>query len=135
MPSVTTTGWKRLVFVLLGLFFVGMAYVGAVLPGIPTTPFVLLASYCFSRSSPRLQRWLLRTPYFGHILRDWEEHRGLRRSIKITATCIIIVVVSSSILFASLPIGVKWMIGGLAGIGLCTIWFLVPTARITSRTE
>lgn len=132
MPPTPATGWKRLVYALFGLLFVCMAYIGAVLPGIPTTPFVLLASYCFSRSSPWLQRWLRRTPYFGHILRDWEEYRGLRLSIKITATCIIIVVVSSSIIFTSLPNLVKWIIGGFTCIGLCTIWLLVPTARITS---
>ena len=128
-PVMPATGVRRLLYIVLGLLFVVMAYIGAIMPGIPTTPFVLLASYFFSRSSPRLSRWLKRTPYFGHMLHDWETHRGLRRSIKITASCIIVPVVSASIIFTPLPTWVKITIGCLAGIGLCVIWLVLPTVR------
>lgn len=124
------TGLKRLLFVALGLLFVGVAYLGAVLPGLPTTPWVLLASYFFSRSSRRLERWLKRSPFFGTLIRDWEEHRGIRRPIKIFSTCVIIPVVSASIAFTALPVWVKCVIGGLAATGVAVIWLVVPTARV-----
>jgi len=124
------TGLKRVLFVALGLVFVGMAYLGAILPGLPTTPWVLLASYFFSRSSPRLERWLKRSPFFGTLIRDWEEHRGIRRPIKIFSTCVIIPVVSASIAFTGLPVWVKCVIGGLAATGVAVIWLVVPTARV-----
>jgi uncharacterized membrane protein YbaN (DUF454 family) len=120
---------KRFLFVVAGSACVGMAYVGIILPGIPTTPWVLLASYCFARSSPRLNRWLKRSPIFGKLLRDWEEHRGIRRPVKVIAACLVVAVVSLSIIFGGLPAWVKWVIGCCACAGLCTIVFVVPTIK------
>jgi uncharacterized membrane protein YbaN (DUF454 family) len=111
-----------------------MAYLGFILPGVPTTPWVLLAGYCFSRSSPRLERWLKRSPIFGKLLRDWDEHRGIRRPVKIFAVCLVVTVVTLSITLSNLPVSVKWVIGGLALVGICTIVFVVPTIR-EQRTE
>lgn len=122
------TGLKRLLFVGLGLFFVGMAYLGAILPGLPTTPWVLLASYFFSRSSPRLERWLKRSPFFGTLIRDWQQHRGIRRSAKVLSTCVIVPVVSASTAVAPVPLWVRCCLAGLGAVGLCVIWLVVPTA-------
>lgn len=122
------TGAKRLLFVVLGLFFVGMAYLGALLPGLPTTPWVLLASYFFSRSSPRLERWLKRSPFFGTLIRDWQQHRGIRRSAKMFSTCVIIPVVTASAIFAPVPLWVRCCIAGLGAVGVSVIWLIVPTA-------
>jgi hypothetical protein len=121
------TGFKRFLFVCAGLASVGMAYIGFILPGIPTTPWVLLAGYCFSRSSPRLERWLKRSPIFGKFLRDWDEHRGIRLWVKVLAVCLVVTVVTLSITLSSLPLWVKWVIGCLALMGICTIVFVVPT--------
>jgi uncharacterized membrane protein YbaN (DUF454 family) len=125
---VPATGLKRVLFVSLGCFFVGMAYLGAILPGLPTTPWVLLASYFFSRSSPRLERWLKRSPFFGTLIRDWEEHRGMRRAVKVSATCIIVPVVTMSALFAPVPEWVRFCIAGMGCVGVAVIWLVVPTA-------
>ena len=124
------TGVRRILFVVAGLACVGLAYLGAILPGLPTTPWVLLAGYCFSRSSPRLERWLKRAPLFGRLLRDWDEHRGIRRPVKVVAVCLVVTVVSLSITFGPLPVWAKWVIGGLALVGIGTIVFVVPTARV-----
>ena len=61
---------------------VGLAVVGAVLPLLPTTPFLLLASFCFYRGSPRIHAWLHRSAWFGPTLDDWQHSRGVRRSVK-----------------------------------------------------
>jgi uncharacterized membrane protein YbaN (DUF454 family) len=123
------TGLRRALYVAAGVVCVGLAYLGALLPGLPTTPWVLLASYCFSRSSPRLERWLKRSPIFGRLLRDWEEHRGIRRPVKVFAVCLIVTVVSLSIALGGLPIWVRCVIGGCALVGLCTVVFVVPTIK------
>ncbi len=127
-PTPPARGLKRLMYVVLGIACVGLAYLGVLLPGLPTTPFLLMASYCFVRSSPRLHRWLHRSPLFGRFLRDWETHRGIRRPIKVFAVGMIITVVSISIIFGGLPIWLRCVIGGLAAIGITTI-LLVPTIR------
>jgi uncharacterized membrane protein YbaN (DUF454 family) len=122
-----TTGPRRFLFVAAGLVCVGLAYLGAVLPGLPTTPWVLLASYCFARSSPRLERWLKRSPFFGRLIHDWETHRGIRRPVKVLAILLVAVVVSASVVFGGLPVWVRWLIGSLATVGICVIVFVVPT--------
>lgn len=121
------TGARRGFYLAAGVACVGLAYLGALLPGLPTTPWVLLASYCFSRSSPRLERWLKRSPVFGRLLRDWEEHRGIRRPVKVFSVCLVVTVVTLSITLGKLPPAVKCVIGGLALVGLSVIVFVVPT--------
>ena len=127
-PPPLRRGLRRVGFVALGLFFVGMAFLGVLLPGLPATPFLLLASYCFVRSSPRLHRWLHRSPLFGRLLRDWETHRGMRLPVKVTAMTMVVVAVSASITFSGLPPWAKATIGALALVGLTVIW-RIPTIR------
>ncbi len=66
----------------VGLFFVGLAIVGAALPVLPTTPFLLVAAACFAKSSPRLYNKLLANKVFGPMIRDWQEHRSMPRKAK-----------------------------------------------------
>jgi uncharacterized protein len=81
-PPVYLTGWRSWLYKAFGWASVGLAVVGAITPGIPTVPFVILAGYFFVRSSPEAHQWLLRSRWFGQMLRDWEEYRGVRRSVK-----------------------------------------------------
>jgi uncharacterized membrane protein YbaN (DUF454 family) len=122
------TGWRRVLYVGLGLVFVGFGYLGVILPGVPATPFLMIASYFFVRSSPRLHRWLMRSPVFGPLLRDWERHRGIRRPIKIFAVCMVVTVVSCSVAFSHVPVWAKCGITALALVGITTI-LCVPTIR------
>lgn len=66
---------KKWLWRLLGLFFVGMAYVGVILPGVPTTFFALLAAWSFSKSSPKLDKWLHEHRILGKYLNNWEQKR------------------------------------------------------------
>jgi len=67
------------------LFFVALGVVGAFLPILPTTPFIILAAACFARSSPRLEAWLLSHRVFGPLLRDWRERGAIPRHAKLAA--------------------------------------------------
>ena len=122
-------GVRRVAYVVAGLLCVGMAYLGVLLPGLPATPWVMLASYCFARSSPRLERWLKRSPVFGKLLHDWHEHRGIRRPVKVVAVVLVVTAVTLSITLTSLDAWLKWTIGVLAAVGVCVIVFVVPTIR------
>lgn len=59
---------------LAGWFFVMLGLIGAVLPVVPTTCFLIVALACFTRGSPRLANWLLNHPRFGGPLREWQAH-------------------------------------------------------------
>src|SRR5918994_5193610 len=124
-PGVRT-GWKRCALIVAGLVLVGLGYLGVLLPGLPTTPFLIGASYCFIRSSPRLHGWLRRSPVLGKVLADWETHRGIRLPVKVLAISMVVVVVTASLVLSRLPVPVKVLIGGLAAIGVGGILW-VPT--------
>ena len=96
------TGWKKLLFLALaGLFFV-LGVLGAFLPGLPTTPFLLLTSFFLVRTSPTLNAALLRSRFLGPILTDWQQHQGVRRDVKARAMMfVLLTVAATSYLFAS----------------------------------
>ena len=69
----------------------GLGIVGAALPLLPTVPFLLLAAFCFARSSPRVHRWLVEHPKFGPPIADWRRSGAIRRKVKWYATVSILV--------------------------------------------
>jgi uncharacterized membrane protein YbaN (DUF454 family) len=75
----------RRVYLVLGFIFIAIGFVGAFLPVLPTTPFLILATTCFARSSPRLENWLLSHPRFGSALRAWREHGAIPLRAKLLA--------------------------------------------------
>lgn len=75
----------RLLYLCLGWLFVALGVVGAFLPVLPTTPFLLLAVACFARSSPRLEAWLMEHPKFGPPLKNWRREGAISRRAKIAA--------------------------------------------------
>jgi uncharacterized protein len=83
--SAARPGWQRALWALLGLGFVGVGGVGVVVPGLPTTPFLLLAAACFARSSPRLYHWLVTNRHFGPLILDYRAGLGVSARVKATA--------------------------------------------------
>lgn len=69
----------------LGFVFLGAGIVGIFLPLLPTTPFVLLSAACFARSSEKWHGWLLASPTFGPMVRNWEERRCVSYRVKSVA--------------------------------------------------
>lgn len=102
-PQAEHIGWlPRAVYLLLASISLTLGLVGIILPGLPTTPFVLLTSYLLSKSSPRLRRRLLESKLFGSFLKDWQQHKGIRRSVKWRAVALIFIVVSATCWFSQM---------------------------------
>jgi uncharacterized protein len=110
-------GPVRLLYLLLGGVFFVLAVLGALLPLLPTTPFLLLASYFLVRSSPRLNDKLLASRTFGPLLRDWQRHRAVRPHIKRATLVVMPAAVLASAYFGNLgPVGIVVLLSlGLIG--------------------
>lgn len=124
---------RRWLYVGLGCVFVALGAIGVVLPGIPTTPFLLLASFFLVRSSPRLHRKMLASKTFGPVLADWNRHRGLRRRVKRIAVFSCSLMIGVSVLFGGLPWLARTLVLAAGGYG---IWFVARLPVIPdSRTS
>jgi len=99
VPAVAVSRPRRGLLRAAGLALVALAAVGVVVPGLPTTPLLLVAAACFARSSPRLYTWLLDNRVFGPLIRDWRERRTVRTRVKLTAIGMIVLVGGSSLVF------------------------------------
>ncbi|WP_105664332.1 DUF454 family protein [Cronobacter dublinensis] len=81
---------QRTILLILGWLAVVLATLGVVLPLLPTTPFLLLAAWCFARSSPRFHHWLLYRSWFGGYLRHWQQYRAMPPGAKLRAILVIL---------------------------------------------
>ncbi len=122
------SGVWRVVYIALAGFFFLLGMIGILLPGLPTTPFLLLTSYYLARSWPRMQRLLLDNRLFGSILRHWQQHRAVEPRVKIQATLLVVLAMMFLLFFSSLPVTQLVAVLALASIGLLTIYKL-PTIR------
>ena len=75
----------RAIYLLLGLGFTALGVVGAFLPLLPTTVFLILAAACFAKSSPRMEAWILDHKDFGPLVRAWRENGAIPRKAKVLA--------------------------------------------------
>ncbi|RDE23052.1 DUF454 domain-containing protein [Motiliproteus coralliicola] len=105
-------GW---VCLLLGL-------IGVLLPLLPTTPFIILAAYCFSRSSRRFHQMLVGHRLFGPIIRDWEAHGVIPLKVKWISSTMMLLMISYPVFFKPLHWGIDASMLGVAVIALVYIW-------------
>lgn len=118
---------KKGALVVTGLLCTGLGLLGIVLPLLPTTPLLLLAAACFSRSSERFHRRLLEDRRLGPIIRSYQQGSGIPRKAKFTAIGMIwITIPSSALFFVPLP----WVRGLLfcIAIGITLYLARLPTA-------
>jgi hypothetical protein len=73
---------KKFLWTCLGFLSLGMAYIGVITPGIPYSPFVVFAAYCFSKGSERMHRWIYNHKLFGPFLTNWGEKRVFPTKMK-----------------------------------------------------
>ena len=118
-------------WVFLGCLFVGLGAIGAVIPGMPTTVFLVLAAACFIRSSQKLYDWLIANKTFGPYLKDYREGKGIPLKAKIVALIMIVGFVSFAVFFAIEVKPIKILVGLIGLIGFLFVSFKVPAAKKT----
>ena len=112
-----------------GHLSVGLAVLGAFLPLLPTTPFLLLAAACYVRASARFYNWLLNTKTFGPMIINWRDHRSVALKHKVMAVVFIAVSIGSSVLFFIPHPAGKVVVGGL-GVGWIAVLLRLPTRAV-----
>jgi uncharacterized protein len=88
----------RIAWLVSGLVAMALGLVGIILPLLPTTPFLLLAAFCFARSSPALHDWIVHHPRLGPPLQDWRHHGAISRKAKIAAVAMLTFALGTGIL-------------------------------------
>jgi uncharacterized membrane protein YbaN (DUF454 family) len=111
----------RFTALFLAYFFLALAIIGVVLPGLPTVPFLLLAAWFSARGSDRLHRWLYSHPHLGKLLIDWERQGAISRSSKVMA--FLLLILSWGIMYQR--IDDIWIMTGLAVLFISVMVFLI----------
>lgn len=119
----------RYLFLVLGIFFLGLAFVGIAIPLIPTVGPVLLAAYFFSKSSERFDQWLVENKLFGAIVRDWRAGLGFTIRAKSIAIGAIILTFTISVVFV---IDITVIRVGLVAFAIALVAYIaqLPTKRL-----
>lgn len=116
---------RKFIFLCLGILTTLLAIVGMALPILPTTPFLILSAYFFSKSSERLHNWLLSHKLFGPIIGDWQRHGVIRLKAKIISSIMICSLFSYTLFFVDVEQWIK-VIVALSGVGVLAFLLTRP---------
>ena len=111
---------QRTILLIIGWLAIALGTLGVFLPLLPTTPFILLAAWCFSRSSPRFHHWLLYRSWFGPYLRHWQQHKAMSPGAKPRAIAVIILTFAISLWF----VNITWVRILLLAMLACLLFFM-----------
>lgn len=93
----------RILYLIGGWLSLLLAGIGAFLPLLPTVPLVILAAFCFARSSPRLEAWLVDHPHMGRHIVAWRSRGAISRRGKLAASAAFLVGIAVSLMVAPWP--------------------------------
>lgn len=112
-------------------FFLLLAGIGVILPGVPTVPFLLLATWFSARGSTRLHRWIYAHPQLGPLLKDWEAHGAVARRSKLLAIAMLII--SWLLMYPRLQ--GSWLLPAISVLFCCVATYLLTRPEPPLRSE
>ena len=115
---VTISTIKKFLWKCLGFCSLGMAYIGLITPGIPYSPFVVFAAYCFAKGSPKMHAWLYNHKIFGPFLTNWGEKRVFPQKMKY----FMLAMMSTSLIIMSFTVPVRGVVYTGIFMLLVAIW-------------
>lgn len=122
---VETNRVKRAIYLVLGLLFLGLALIGIVVPGLPTTINAIIAGYFFARSSERFDNWLTAHPVLGPIVLDHRNGVGFTRRAKTIAVSAITVSIAVSSWIIARSDAPSFVLVVMAGAWAYAVWYVL----------
>lgn len=119
----------KYIYITLGSFFLLIGVIGIFLPLLPTTPFLIIAAFFFSKGSDKFYHWLMYHKYLGPPIQDWNQHGLIRKPHKIIATSMMSVSALFVLTKSTIPI-----VGKVSfSIVLCTVLIFIWTRPSTPK--
>lgn len=122
--------FKKSLFIFFGTVSLSLGVLGIILPGLPTTPFVLLTAYLYARSSTKLYSKLLENKYVGPYIKRYRRDKGMTKRTKIWAICFMWVMITFSSVFFINSETVVIIVLSAGVVGTIVMGLIVPTAKI-----
>jgi hypothetical protein len=116
---------KKYLYIAGGLLAVVLGTVGIFVPGLPTTPFLLLASWLFYNSSERMHAWL-NNSFLGSYIKRYQQKGGVSWATKLTSIGLMLVMINISIFFILSSTRARLIVAALGVVGTCCVLFVVP---------
>ena len=126
--SRVASGLVRWFWLVAGFVSVGFGSLGVILPGLPTTVFFIVAAWCFARSSPRFEAWVLSLPKVGPMVRDHRDGLGMPRRAKVLAISMIVLFSAFGTWVLGWPVGA--VVAVAAVVGVLYVGLKVPTREV-----
>ena len=111
----------RIILLSLGFLCVALAFIGIFIPGIPTTPFLIVALWAFAQSSKKFHAWLLNHKRFGSVLRNWESHKV----VPIKAKILMVILQITAVAMIQYSLNNIFITIGLAVLLLCVASYVI----------
>lgn len=127
-PSRATPALLRLCFGLAGTVALVVGVIGIVVPLLPTTPFVLLAAYCYARASTTAYRLLIHNRLFGPMIHNWQHRRCIAPRSKATAIALVALSFTLTVTFAVTGLWLRLLLVALALLLIYNLW-RIPSCR------
>jgi uncharacterized protein len=122
----------KFTYIFLGIIFVLLAFIGILLPVLPTTPFLLLAAFFFARSSDRFLHWLLNNRWFGAYIRNYREGKGMTARNKAFTLSMLWLTIGATAIFG---VDSTWLRLLLLGIASGVTFHLARIHTFNPETE
>ena len=119
----------KIIFLIVGSLSLGLGVLGVFIPGLPTTPFLLLTAAMYARSSDRLHKKLLENKYVGKYITNFERNKSMSLRVKLYSIGLMWIMISLSTLLTYHPVWVKLVIVSLGLVGTIVMGFVVPTQK------
>lgn len=127
--KISNNRLKRTFYLIAGFFFVGLAFIGVFVPVMPTTVFLILATWSFMRSSEKYYIWLTTNKYFGKMIRNYNTFRGIEHKTRIKS----LIVLWLTLMVSMILVKIWWVILILIAVGIGVTWHLFALRTLTEE--